>query len=110
MIGLETAFSVLTPLLDANIISPMDLFRRLSTEGARILSIPGGTLAVGASADLAVVAPQEKWRYESSNGNSKSRNSPWSGQILKGRVRKTMVSGKIVFDIDEGASCSAVNK
>ena len=110
MIGLETAFSVLTPLLDANIISPMDLFRRLSTEGARILSIPGGTLAVGASADLAVVAPQENWRYESSNGNSKSRNSPWSGQTLKGRVRKTMVSGKIVFDIDEGASCSVVNK
>ena len=41
--------------------------------------------------------PAEKWRYEAKAGFSKSSNSPWSGQTLTGRVKSTIVEGRVVF-------------
>ena len=60
--------------------------RRLSTNPARILRRAGGTLAPGAPADVVVVDPERRWTYDPAKGFSKSRNSPWAGQTLTGRV------------------------
>lgn len=106
VIGLETAFSVVTPLLDEKVLSPINLIRRLSTDAARIIAVPGGSLGIGEQADLAMISPKESWLYDPTAGNSKSRNTPWSGKTLTGRVRKTIVSGQIIYDLDEGGSCS----
>ncbi len=102
MIGLETALASVMPLVGSERISPLQLVRKLSTEPARILSISGGSLAKGAAADITLVAPEETWQYDSSKGYSKSRNSPWSGESFNGRVRKTFVHGRPVYDADQG--------
>ncbi|HRI83544.1 MAG TPA: amidohydrolase family protein, partial [Opitutaceae bacterium] len=60
--------------------------------------LPAGTLAPGAAADLCLFDPAEKWRYDAKAGFSKSRNSPWHGQTLTGRVKTTLVDGRVVFD------------
>jgi dihydroorotase len=71
----------------------------LSTQPAQLLHLAGrGTLAVGAWADLALFAPQEKWTYRAAEGKSKARNSPFDGWTLPGRVHLTISEGRIVYD------------
>ena len=42
--------------------------------------------------------PKEKWTYDAKAGFSKSANSPWDGEELQGRIKTTIVDGKVVFD------------
>jgi dihydroorotase len=102
LIGFETAVAVVLGMVRSGEISPLELVRRLSTHPARILNRPGGGLAVGSPADIAVVDPERKWTYDPAKGYSKSRNSPWSGQTLEGRVVATIVDGQLVYHVDRG--------
>jgi dihydroorotase len=70
----------------------------LTRKPAEILKLPAGTLAEGAAGDVCLFDAEEKWTYDAKAGFSKSRNSPWHGQTLTGRVKTTIVSGKVVFD------------
>jgi dihydroorotase len=70
----------------------------MTCKPARLLGLPAGTLAAGAAADVALFDPGERWRYDAEAGFSKSANSPWQGQTLTGRVKTTVVSGRIVYD------------
>ncbi len=72
----------------------VDLWTR---KPARLLGLPAGTLAEGAPADLCLFDPDEEWVYDAKAGFSKSSNSPWHGEKLRGRVRQTFVAGKRVF-------------
>jgi dihydroorotase len=102
MIGLETAVAVVLDLVRAGLLSPLELVRRLSTNPARVLRRPGGSLARGEPADLVVVDPERRWTYDPAKGFSKSRNSPWAGQALRGRAVATLVGGRTVFDLERG--------
>jgi dihydroorotase len=102
MIGFETAAAVTLELVRAGLLSPLEWVRRLSTNPARILARPGGSLAQGALADVTLVDPERVWRYDPAKGFSKSRNSPWAGAELTGRVVATLVGGRLVFDVERG--------
>lgn len=102
IIGLETAVPVVLGLVRAGELSPLEWVRRMSTNPARILKRPGGRLAVGSPADLAVVDPERRWTYDPAKGFSKSRNSPWAGQELVGRAIVTVVGGRLVYHVDRG--------
>jgi dihydroorotase len=102
MIGLETALAVVLDLVREGVLTPLELVRRLSTNAARILRRPGGSLARGEPADLVLVDPDRRWTYDPSKGFSKSRNSPWAGRPLQGRAIATLVAGRTVFDADRG--------
>jgi dihydroorotase len=69
----------------------------MTRKAANLLKLPAGTLAVGAPADVCIFDPNETWLYDARKGFSKSLNSPWSGQKLTGRVKTTVVAGKVVF-------------
>jgi dihydroorotase len=102
MIGFETAFAVVLDLVRASQLGPLELMRRLSTNPARILRVPGGSLAVDAVADVVVLDPDRVWKYDPAKGYSKSVNSPWAGQTLTGRVTHTIVGGQLVYDVERG--------
>jgi dihydroorotase len=102
MIGLETAFAVVSDLVRSGTLSPLELVRRMSSEPARIIGCPGGSLAEGAVADVALLDPDAVWTYDPTKGYSKSRNSPWAGVELRGRVRATLVAGQLVYDVERG--------
>jgi dihydroorotase len=97
MIGLETALPLCLELLGSGAMTPMTLFARMTTAPAKILGLPGGTLALGSVADITVVDPQAVWTCDKSRFRSKSRNSPFVGRTLRGRARLTIVGGNIVF-------------
>jgi dihydroorotase len=102
ILGFETAFPVVMDLVRSRQLSPTELIRRLSTNPARILGLPGGALSLGANADLVILDPECQWTYDPAKGYSKSRNSPWAGRELIGRSRATIVGGRLVYHVDEG--------
>lgn len=102
VIGLETAVPVTLDLVRADELSPLEWVRRLSTNPARIIGRPGGSLAVGAPADLVLIDPDHRWVYDPAKGYSKSRNSPWAGREMIGRALATIVGGNVVYDLDRG--------
>jgi len=102
VIGLETAVPVTLELVRAGDLAPLEWARRLSTNPARIAARPGGSLAVGAPADVAVIDPERRWRYDPAKGFSKSRNSPFAGREMIGRAIATLVDGRLVYDVERG--------
>ena len=99
ILGLETALPVvLDVLVRRNRFKLATVVDLMTRRPAQLMRLPGGTLAAGADADLCLFDPDEAWRYDAKAGFSKSSNSPWSGQTLTGRVRTTIVSGRVVFD------------
>ena len=106
LLGFETAAAVVLDLVRQGVLTPLELIRRLSTNPAGILRKSGGSLAVGASADVVVLDPERRWTYDPVKGYSKSRNSPWAGQTLTGRVVATVVGGRLVYHVDRGSLVS----
>ena len=96
--GSETALSVcLEILVKKNRFTLARLVELMTLQPARILQLEAGTLTPGAPADICLFDPEEVWRYDAKAGQSKSSNSPWHGQDLLGRVKTTIVDGKVVF-------------
>jgi dihydroorotase len=102
VIGFETAFAVVLDLVRSGEQTPLELVRRLSTNPARILRKPGGSLEVGAPADVVLLDPERTFLYDPAKGYSKSRNSPWAGHTLTGRPVATIVGGRLVYHVDRG--------
>ncbi|MBY4898105.1 dihydroorotase [Cupriavidus sp. AU9028] len=70
---------------------------RITSEPARVLGRPAGTLAVGAAADVCVFDPSQAWKVEPRTLKSQGKNSPWLGYEMQGKVRATLVGGNLVY-------------
>lgn len=98
ILGLETSLAVsLEVLVRQNKFKLPYVIDLMTRRPANLLGLPAGTLAAGAAADVCLFDPAEKWRYETKAGFSKSRNSPWDGRELTGRVKTTIVAGRTVY-------------
>jgi dihydroorotase len=95
IVGLETALSLGLSLVREDVISPLRLFELMSTNPARILGVPGGSLSPGSPADITVIDPEKKFVFDAEKSFSKSANSPFSGWELQGRAILTLLGGKI---------------
>ncbi|MBN2225314.1 MAG: dihydroorotase [Deltaproteobacteria bacterium] len=97
MIGLETLLPLSLALVEQKKLSMSRLIRALTELPAGIISIDAGTLKTGAGADVTVFDPTEEWVYDVSKSLSKSRNTPFAGAAMRGRVKLTVVGGKVVY-------------
>jgi dihydroorotase len=98
IVGLETAVPIcLDRLLHAGVVSWPRLVELLSANPARILGVPGGTLAEGGPADITILAPDTPVTIVASRLVSKSKNTPFDGWTLKGAVAATIVGGEVRF-------------
>ena len=102
VLGLETAFGVVYDMVRTGEISPLELMRRMSTAPAQIFDLAGGSLTPGSAADIVILDPDFSWVYDPAEGFSKSRNSPWAGAELNGRVYATLVDGRLVYQTGRG--------
>jgi dihydroorotase len=97
IVGLETALGLSLRLVEKGILTLAQVLEKLSAGPARVLSLPGGSLGVGAMADIVIFDPEEKWRVEPERFRSRSRNTPFADWELKGVVYRTLVGGKTVY-------------
>ncbi len=96
--GLETELSVAaTELIGGGVLDWTGLAEKMSFAPASILGIKKGGLLSGGDADIVVFSPHEEWTVKKEDFVSRSGNSPFLGRKLKGRVRYTICSGKIVY-------------
>lgn len=96
-IGLETLLAVALRLHHSGDVPLLRLVDVLSTAPARLFGLPGGTLAPGAAADLALVDLDEPWIVSETGLRSRSKNTCFEGARLQGKVLQTMVAGRTVF-------------
>src|SRR6266567_3906340 len=97
IIGLETSLSLSLKLVEEGVLDLGTLIGKMSCNPAKILGIERGTLNVGAAADITVIDPDREWVVTEEGLASKSKNSPWLGEKMKGCAAYTIVCGKIVF-------------
>ncbi|HSR89930.1 MAG TPA: dihydroorotase [Gemmatimonadales bacterium] len=98
ILGLETALGLaISELVETGLMSLSDLLLRMSTQPARIFNLPGGSLGVGAPADVVVFDPKARWTVDPARFHSKSRNTPFGGRSLTGRAEVTIVRGRVVY-------------
>ena len=98
IIGFETALSAeIMNLIDTGDLSYLDLVRVTSYNPAKLLKIDRGSIEEGKIADITIFDQNEKYTYAKEMIVSKSKNSPFIGKELKGKVKYTIVGGKIVY-------------
>jgi dihydroorotase len=96
--GLETAVSLcFDRLVHAGRLPLTRMVELLSTNPARVVGVPGGSLSEGAPADISILAPDLQVIVSASAMRSKSKNTPFDGWTLRGGVAGTIVGGKAVF-------------
>jgi dihydroorotase len=97
--GLETALGLCVSVLHYRHNIPLRRIVELLSAGpARVMGLQGrGTLAVGARADVTIFDPAKKWTYHAAQSHSKSKNSPFDGKQMQGKVIATVVGGMMVF-------------
>jgi dihydroorotase len=107
IVGLETAIPVcLDRLVRPGLIRLSRLVELLAVNPARILKVPGGSLAPGAVADITILAPDLPVTIDRSALRSKSRNTPYHGWTFTGGAAATIVGGRIVH-VDAAAGWPA---
>ncbi len=96
VIGLETSLAVcIAELLESKVLDWPALIHAMSSRTASILGWGGGRLAVGQSSDLVLIDPSAAWTVKAESFASLSRNCPFEGQAVKGRVLLTAASGRV---------------
>ena len=96
MLGLETALALALGELD---LDPAAVLGLLSWRPAAIAGLAdshGGPIVAGAPANLCVIDPDETWTVDANRLASRSRNTPYAGRKVRGRVRHTVLWGEAV--------------
>lgn len=95
--GLETALSLVMQLVEEGVLSIHDVIMKMSSIPARIIGVDRGSLSAGKVADITIIDPDAHWVVKAEQFRSKGKNTPFDGWKLRGKVRITMVGGKIVY-------------
>lgn len=104
VVGLETSFAAsVTALINTGKMTLSELVSKMSFNPATLLGIRAGSLHTGMPADIAIADLNEKWKVDVNHFRSKSRNSVFKGMTLTGRVKYTLLNGRIVYKEKGGA-------
>jgi len=96
-IGLETAFAAaITGLVQPGHLTLQRVIELMTSAPAEIMNLPAGTLEVGGRADLCLVDPKTEWTPAVHDLGSRSRNSPFLGLPMRGKVKYTICGGRVV--------------
>ena len=96
-IGMETSLAATLTALQGK-LSLSEILEKMSVNPAQILGIPGGTLREGTNADVVLFDPEKEWVVDPEKLHGKSKNTPFKGRKLKGKVVLTIFRGRVVYD------------
>lgn len=95
--SLETLLPLCLRLCQLTSLKLADVIAKITLSPAEILGIDAGTLSVGAVADICIVDENEDWQLSNEMINSHGKNTPFLGWNFQGKVKHTIVDGKILF-------------
>lgn len=95
--GLETLLPLVLRLAEEGVLSLAEALRCVTVNPANILGLPTGRLQPGALADICIFDPAASWFVTSDGLRSRGRNTPFIGWEMQGRVRHTLVEGRLVY-------------
>jgi dihydroorotase len=100
-VGLETLLAVTLELYHNAHLSLAETLRLITQAPADLLGLPAGRLEKAAAADLILFDPDRGWKVDADKLLSKSKNSPFDGRPVQGRVVRTVVDGRTVFQLED---------
>lgn len=95
--GLEVLLPLTLRWAEAAGVTLSAALARITAAPAEVLGLQRGQLAPGATADVCVFDPAAVWQLTPDSLTSRGKNSPWTGYLLNGKVRKTLVGGRVVY-------------
>lgn len=95
--GLEVLLPLTLKWAEAEKLSLLQALALITCRPAEVLGLPGGSLEVGAAADVCIFDPEATWQLTPEALKSRGKNSPWQGYLMSAKVRTTLVGGKVVF-------------
>lgn len=102
MIGFETAISMMVmELIDKQKMSWLDVISKLTVNPAEIIREKTGRISPGAAANITVIAPKKKWTVIEDGIRSRSKNTPFLGKEIKGRVTNVIVRGSVKYSLKD---------
>jgi len=99
-VGLETLLAIALELYHNGHLTLLEVIHRLSLAPARLLKLAAGSLQAGQAADFLIFDPEPAWRVNPETFRSKSKNSPFDGRPVQGKVLRTVVDGRTVYLAD----------
>ena len=99
-VGLETLLAISLELHHNWHLTLLDVLRLLTVAPAELLGLPAGKLEEGAAADLVLFDAGRGWKVDADTLHSKSKNSPFDGRPVQGRVLRTVIDGRAVFELE----------
>jgi dihydroorotase len=97
--GMELLLPLVLKWAQEDGVALPDALARVTIEPARLLGVKTGHLTVGAHADLCVFDPAAAWKVEPGALKSQGKNTPFNGYTMQGRVRHTIVEGKVAYSL-----------
>lgn len=99
IVGLETALSLgITNLVKENVINIKELIEKMSLNPAKLINIDRGSIEEGKVADITIFDEKENFKIDSSKFKSKSKNTPFENYEVYGKIKYTIVNGKVVYE------------
>ncbi len=98
-IGMETSFAgAYTALVKTGVLTLSELVEKMSVRPAEILGIEAGMIGAGQIADIVLIDENEVWTVDADKLHGKSRNTPFKGMELQGKVKLTVCGGRVVYN------------
>jgi dihydroorotase len=101
VVGLETLLPISLQLVHDGSMSLLELLAKLTCAPADLLGLDAGRLRKGAPADLILFDPEAPWRVREENLKSLSKNTPFDGRPVQGKVLRTIVDGRTIYAAEE---------
>jgi len=99
-VGMETLLAITLELVHNGHLDLLTALGLITYHPADLLGLAAGRLRVGAAADLVVFDPDRSWKITENDLYSKAKNTPFDGRPVQGRVLKTVIDGRLVFNLD----------
>jgi dihydroorotase len=101
IVGLETAAALTySELVAKKILTPLQMAEKMSWNPAKVLRIDAGSIGEGKAADLVIFDPDAAYAIDKNTFVSRSRNTPFHGRNVQGRVLTTIIGGEVVYQYE----------